>query len=68
MAKTTANLSQKPKRPPTCCLVLALIEGQVFQTIALRGSHKVFIRTHQLAEQGMGDESDVYLLRDTFTH
>ncbi len=68
MAKTIANLSQKPKRPPTCCSALALVKGQVCQMIALRGSHKVFIRIHQLTEQGIGDESDVYLLRDTFAH
>ena len=57
---TQANLSQKSKWPPTCRSALPNVSPQEIT--------KVFIGTHQLAEQGMGDEIDDNLLIDMFIH
>ncbi|SRR6266851_2088627 len=57
---TQANLSQKLKWPPTHHLALPNISPQEIT--------KVFIEICQLAEQGMGDETDDNLLIDMFIH
>jgi hypothetical protein len=65
---TQANPSQKSKRPRTRRSALTLVEGRVYQMLALRGSQGCSLEHTELAEQGMGDETDDILLIDTFAH